>query len=308
MTKAATSPFTGASSVEAWGRKDGRPIYVCPDTRAVFFDRDDLRDDEADSVSPGNYDGYYPYLADFDAERVQWEIGIRRSKYQKQLALMKRCAGASCLGSAPRLLDVGAGPGYLVAVAEEEGWEALGVEISPDAVAFGQKHYSVRYIGLDDAEDEAFDALTCHHVLEHVEAPMDFLRTLVSKLRPGGLLVLHVPHQRPLTFALRDRLAKLRSGGESETFCRLYGDIHIQGFTVDSLRAAAKVAGLNPHFVRSKGMWSSFYDPFFWGNYAREGQWGTAAKKAIRHAIDFAGVPFGLGDWVVGYFHKPEAV
>ena len=303
------SPFTDAPATERWGKKDGRTIYVCPDTRAVFFDRRDLlKQDAGEDISPDNYDGYYPYLADFDAERAEWEIGVRRPKYRAQLTLMRKRLGLAPTkpDSRLRLLDVGAGPGYLVAVAEEEGWAAQGVEISPDAVTFGREHYGVEYTTLEEVPPESLDAVTCHHVLEHVEAPTQFLRDLASKLRPGGLLVLHVPHQRPLTFALRDTLARLGSGDSADTFCCLYDDIHIQGFTSSSLQQVVEHAGLQTDFVKSAGMWSRYYDPFFWKNYGRDGDWATAAKKAIRHIVELAGVPFGMGDWVIGYFHKPR--
>ncbi len=35
----ARSPFSGAETTRIWGRKDGRAIFECPDTGAVFFDR-----------------------------------------------------------------------------------------------------------------------------------------------------------------------------------------------------------------------------------------------------------------------------
>src|SRR5215468_7475556 len=98
------------------------------------------------------------------------------------------------------LLDVGAGPGYLCSVAQEDGWNAIGVEVSEEAVRHGTKQFGVTYRSLDEVNEESVDALTCHHVLEHVENPDRFLETLRRKLKFGGLLVLHVPHQQPLTF------------------------------------------------------------------------------------------------------------
>ena len=173
-------------------------------------------------------------------------------------------------------------------------------------MTFGRKYYGVKYTDLEGVEDGSIDAVTCHHVLEHVEAPVEILRSLALKLRPGGLLVLHVPHQRPLTFAARDWIGRLRFGSEAETFCCLYDDVHIQGFTPESLRAVVENVRLSTHFVKTAGMWSKFYDPFMWMNYARGGEWGAAAKKAAGHAVELVGIPFGMGDWVIGYFKKEE--
>ncbi|MEM1041092.1 MAG: class I SAM-dependent methyltransferase [Bacteroidota bacterium] len=287
----ARSPFSGASSSLVWGRKDGRVIYQCPDTGATFYDRTEVS---------GRLEEDYPYLKGFDAERFEWEVRIRRPKFQRQLERMRRYVD----GERPHLLDVGAGPGYLVYVANEEGWSAVGAEVSADAVRYGAQQYGARYVELDEVERESVDALTCHHVLDHVDEPVSFLETLHAKLRPGGLLVLHVSHQQPLTFALRDTLRRLTSGGAAETVCKLYEGLHVSGFTAASLRAVAERGGFETHFTKTPGMWSRYYDPFFFRSLAREGRWGTIARKALRHAAENLGRPFGLGDWVVGYFRK----
>ncbi len=291
-TASAQSPFSNATSSRVWGKKDGRVIYQCPDTGAIFYDRDEIEHED--------YQDYYPYLKGFDAERFEWEVRIRRPKFKKQLALMRRYVS----GDRPRLLDVGAGPGYLVRVAQEEGWDVTGAEISAEAVRHGEHQYGASYIALDEVEDESLDALTCHHVLEHIDEPIAFLETFYRKLKPGGLLVLHVPHQQPLTFALRDKIKQLTSGGEAETVCKLYGDIHLSGFTEDSLRAVVERCGFETHFTKTPGMWSKYYDPFFFRGLAQEGRWGFIARKVVRQGLEKLGEPFGMGDWVVGYFHK----
>lgn len=285
----ARSPFTGEDTSTVWGRKDGQLIYVCPTTGALFFDRAQLKSSD--------YQEYYPYLAGFDDERFTWELGVRRGKYRRQLAQMRRYApGVS-------LVDIGAGPGYFCRVATEEGWAARGVEVAAEAITHGRRRYGVQYVALDDIVDESVDAITCHHVLEHVDEPAAFLAMLRRKLKPRGLLVVHVPHQQPLTFLARDTAARL-ARADAERFCSMYGDIHISGFTVASLEKVAIGAGFDAHFVRSAGMWSMYYDPFFVRNYVRAGQWSTLARKAVRHAIETVGLPIGLGDWVVGYFAK----
>jgi 2-polyprenyl-3-methyl-5-hydroxy-6-metoxy-1,4-benzoquinol methylase len=292
--ESARSPFTGAGTTSVWGRLDGRSIYQCPDTGAVFFDREE--------ISESDYQDYgaYPYLEEFGEERINWEVRIRRPKYQEQLDLMENYAPGNTL------LDVGAGPGYLCRVAEEEGWAARGVEIAQDAVCFGEEELGVRYVDIEDVEDESIDAITCHHVLEHIPQPMEFLETLRRKLKEEGLLVLHVPHQQPLTFRLRDWAGDLL-GGESDTFCTLYGDIHISGFTKASLRTVLKEAGFSPHFTSTTGMWTKYYDPFFAKNYLRDDKYWAMARKFVRHVVERMGEPLGRGDWVVGYFHKANA-
>ena len=288
----ARSPFTGTQTTSVWGRIDGRSIYQCPNTGAVFFDREEISEHDYQDY------GAYPYLEEFDEERINWEVRIRRPKYRKQLELMDEYAPGKTL------LDVGAGPGYLCRVAEKEGWAARGVEIAQDAVCFGEEELGVHYVDIEDVEDESIDAITCHHVLEHIPQPMEFLETLRSKLKERGLLVLHVPHQRPLTFLLRDWIGKHLLTGDHDTFCTLYGDIHISGFTKRSLRRVLEEAAFGAHFTLTTGMWTKYYDPFFAKNYLRDRKYVAMARKFVRHVAERMGEPFGRGDWVVGYFYK----
>lgn len=43
---------------------------------------------------------------------------------------------------------------------------------------------------------ESVDVVICHHVLEHVPQPLDALIAMRRALKPGGLLLLVVPHER----------------------------------------------------------------------------------------------------------------
>ena len=248
IKKVVRSPFTGSVSTEVWGKRNDQVIYRCPDTGVVFFDRSNINCD--------SYESYYPYLVNFDDARNQWELNIRRKKYRRQLAVMEKYSPGR------HLIDVGAGPGYFCRVACEEGWVAKGVEVSETAVQHGRQHFQVEYTSLDRIAEASVDAITCHHVLEHLAHPREFLETIRRKLVPGGLVVIHVPHQQPLTFWLRDRLARYLCP-DRDTRCCLYGSIHISGFTRGSLRNAVERVGLKTHFTRVTGMWSKYYDPFF---------------------------------------------
>lgn len=286
-----TSPFTGSPTTEIVGTRDGRQIYRCPDTGALFFDRE--------TIEQEHYQDYYPYLRGFNSKRFDWELRIRRAKYTRQLRQMERFAPGR------KLLDIGAGPGYLCRVAEEQGWNATGVEISKEAAAHARREFGVTYRRLDEIPEGSVDAITCHHVLEHIADPIVFLQTLRSKLRPRGLVVLHVPHQQPLSHKIRDRLRKLR-GSKGDMHCTLYGNIHLSGFTARSLSELMNRAGFETRLSQTAGMWSMYYDPFLLRNYVRSRQWGVIFKKAVRGAIDRAGDFIGTGDWVIGYFSRSD--
>jgi len=286
-----TSPFTGSPATDIVGVRDGRQVYRCPDTGALFFDRN--------TIEPEHYQDYYPYLRGFDSKRFEWELKIRRSKYVRQLRQMERYAPGRAL------VDIGAGPGYLCRVAAEQGWSATGVEISEEAATHARREFGVDYRPLDEIPDGSVDAISCHHVLEHIADPIGFLQTLRNKLGPGGLLVLHVPHQQPLSYMVRERVRKFL-GSKGDMRCTLYGNIHISGFTSQSLSALMTRAGFETRLARTAGMWSMYYDPFFLMNYVRQRQWGFLVKKTVRVAIDRAGELVGAGDWVVGYYSRIE--
>jgi len=241
-------------------------------------------------------------ISRFDEDRFAWELSIRHKKFMCQLDLISRYS------SGRRLLDIGAGPGYFVKVALDQGWSAEAIEISQEAVRHGRRIFGVQYVTLEGIEDSSLDVVTCHHVLEHLTEPASFLEVLWRKLKPGGLLVFHVPHQQPLTFAVRNGFRRLIAGGRAETFCSLYGDVHITGFTERSLKRFVERQGFATQFTHTVGMWSMFYDPFFLGNFIRDRAWGAMVRKAVRHLIETIGIPFGLGDWVVGYFRKSTSM
>jgi SAM-dependent methyltransferase len=282
----AACPACSHAQARTWGSRDGHTIYECSACSMLFFARP--------IGSDYDYQDYYPYLADFDRARFEWEIGIRRPKLARQLALIRRM-----MPQAVTLLDVGAGPGYLCAVAREQGFEPLGIEPSSAARLAGEQQFSVAYTELDEVSDGSLDVITCHHVLEHIEWPAKFVQTLRTKLRPGGLLVLHVPHQQPLSFLLREKSMKR----QPDTFCTLYYPIHINGFTARSLTYLVERASFRVVSLANASMWSMHYDPFFLANYFRYGQSHAlgavkVAKHAARCAIDVLGNAFGRGDWV----------
>ena len=98
-----------------------------------------------------------------------------------------------------RFLDVGCGLGYFIrSVAHTSGWEAHGVEISPEAVNYARSELSldVRCGELTDAgyPDQFFDFIRVNNVIEHVRDPLGFIRECRRILRKGGRFYLSVPN------------------------------------------------------------------------------------------------------------------
>jgi SAM-dependent methyltransferase len=70
-------------------------------------------------------------------------------------------------------------------------------------------------------EDSSFDTVLCTQVLEHVPRPWEALREMARVLRPGGKLILSVPHLSPIHEAPSDYYRYTRYG--LEELCRQAG-------------------------------------------------------------------------------------
>ncbi|MGQ9657379.1 MAG: class I SAM-dependent methyltransferase [Fimbriimonadales bacterium] len=96
-----------------------------------------------------------------------------------------------------RLLDVGCGNGDFLQLAQRAGWQAVGVEPDPKAVAIARaRGLTVHHGGLEtlSAESETYDGITMNHVIEHVHDPRTTLTHCYRLLKPGGWLWLETPN------------------------------------------------------------------------------------------------------------------
>lgn len=100
----------------------------------------------------------------------------------------RRCIAAHAAG---RVLDVGCGhmPFRSDVLLHAETYEGFDVE---------RRTEGVEHVGdvqdMEGIPDEAYDTVLCLEVLEHVPRPDRAVRELTRVLRPGGRLILSVPH------------------------------------------------------------------------------------------------------------------
>lgn len=109
----------------------------------------------------------------------------------------------------PRLLDIGCGAGQFLQEAQRRGWDVAGTELSQVAAQRASDVLGVPiYCG--DFRDLALapgslDVVIMQAVVEHLRAPIDFLRDSTALLRPGGVLFFSVPN----VASAEHRLARL---------------------------------------------------------------------------------------------------
>jgi len=175
-------------------------------------------------VDASEYEGSYHSIYERRAKQKRYTAAVRLNKVAAVLD-----------NTVPRLIDVGCGLGCTVEAAALRGWEAVGVDVSHDAVRF------CRNRGLDCLTTDgttlpfdggSFDVLTAWHVIEHVADVTETLAQWRRVLRPGGILALETPDASS---------PKVRARGAG--YRRFWKPEHTYTFTPDNLSQFVERAG-----------------------------------------------------------------
>jgi SAM-dependent methyltransferase len=131
-----------------------------------------------DQPEIGGYYGYKDYLAD----RAHIE-----AKFGEVLERVERHVKPG------RMLDVGAGPGFLLSAAKHRGWTGTGIDLNPWAVQYAREvvGVDVELASAADApvEPASLDLVAMMDVIEHVVDPGSLVDCAAELLVPGGVLV-----------------------------------------------------------------------------------------------------------------------
>lgn len=135
-----------------------------------------------------------------------------------------------------RILDLGCNRGLLLVAAQSRGWQPTGIELSPVAAAIARERYGLTVYSdpTSLAQLEAFDLITCWHVLEHLHEPVSFMRELAAALKPQGVLAIQVP-----AYQFRDQFIEHQQSGS------LLSVVHTLHFTAATLIQLVNQAGLS---------------------------------------------------------------
>lgn len=156
-------------------------------------------------------------------------IGRGRAEAARRLALL-----APGLPAGASVLDFGSGSGEFLAALAAAGHRPQGLEPGKDYSGFARRRYGVPVLTATLAEAafpaRSFDAITTHHVIEHLRDPVAALARLAGWLKEGGILYVSVPDLSP---------------SDRPPFARFHF-AHVHNFVPATLLAAARRAGLEP--------------------------------------------------------------
>jgi 2-polyprenyl-3-methyl-5-hydroxy-6-metoxy-1,4-benzoquinol methylase len=99
-----------------------------------------------------------------------------------------------------RCIDIGSGRGYFPAVLKQLGFNASGIEISPQASQYARTKFALHvFTGTveqyaDSRDAKQFPLVTAIDVIEHVPAPDAFVSACAKIVAPGGRLILDTPN------------------------------------------------------------------------------------------------------------------
>jgi predicted TPR repeat methyltransferase len=141
------------------------------------------------------------------------------------------------------VLDAGCGSGVIARELARRGAVVTGIDRQRHPSWEGE-HPTLRYVVADleaglpgDVQDE-YDVIVAADVLEHLRAPEELLRALVSRLAPSGQLILSVPN-------ISHWYPRLRIGAGRFRYDRrgILDRDHLRFFTRDSAVEMVRAAG-----------------------------------------------------------------
>lgn len=149
------------------------------------------------------------------------------------------------VGYNKRVLDVGCASGYLAEVLHTRGCTVAGIEHDPGLAEQARKIMDTVVVGeLESLDlhqtfgDAEFDVVVFGDVLEHIADPLAVLRQVPSVLRPGGSIVVSIPH-----VGHGDVRLSLLEGQWKYSDLGLLDRTHLRFFTRDNLVDLLRQAG-----------------------------------------------------------------
>lgn len=195
---------------------------------------------EAPRIYPDSYHAF-----NFSAEKFGVVQRLRRRLEARRL--LRWCRG---LPAEARILDVGCGDGFHLGLLREFGeksWQLEGVDVDARAAAQARKSHLDVFEGTIETMplEQPYDLALLIMTIEHLPEPLETVRAIVERLRPGGRLIIVTDNARAPDFAV---FGGRHWGGYHFPRHTYLFDKHTLGrlATVAGLRVKSVKTGLSP--------------------------------------------------------------
>jgi SAM-dependent methyltransferase len=151
------------------------------------------------------------------------------------------------------VLELGCGPGLMLAAFHRRGWRVLGIERNEEVAETARRALGVEIVATPVealSADVRFDLIIMFQVLEHIADPVALLRECARRLAPGGHLIIDVPN-----------FASWQARFAGPKWLHLDLPRHLSHFTPKTLSATLERAGLR---LKEMSFASPEHDPYGW--------------------------------------------
>lgn len=208
---------------------------------------------------------------------------FKRLNCERHLQKIERCHQKGIL------LDLGCAEGLFLRVAQENGWEVSGVEVSSKAAGIAQTFLPGKVFQgmLEDApfSENSFDVVTMFDVVEHLYDPVVALKRIYRLLKPGGIIYLLTPDCQSI-------FAKVMG----KYWFEIKPKEHIYYFSDMTLQLLFEKSGFNPLTIKKAGKVLTFQyistilqkeNPFFAGLLRGLTRWTPFYDTNITYPMGF---------------------
>ncbi|WP_304191712.1 class I SAM-dependent methyltransferase [Phenylobacterium aquaticum] len=239
-------------------------------------------------------------------DEARREAGLETVRERNNARLLEALAAMVAPGA--RLLDVGAGPGFLLRHAARLGFAVEGIEPDANVIATARAQGAqVRHGYFPDAldADDRFDVIVFNDVFEHIPDITAAFAACARHLKPGGVLCLNCPNRDGFFFKVAEVLDRLGMGGAHDRLWqRGLPSPHLWYFAPRDLTRAASGVGLvaerrlDLDTVQIKGLWSRI-------RCVRDEPLLRSAAAWVFAVATYPIARLAPADAVVSFFRKP---